>query len=128
MDWLGDLGKQTGGALQGLGDTIGDGFKWTENAAKSALPSEVHSGAHTHTAGTPPELAHTPCGFMFHLSLFVCPSNRGGIGREIGPTSCSGQGRVHQDSDCEGGQRHGCGSSTTHTPRDRRRELFCMCT
>ena len=48
MDWLGELGKQTGGALQGLGDAVGGGVKWTENAAKSALPSEVNLTAQTH--------------------------------------------------------------------------------
>ena len=41
MDWLGDLGRQTGEALQGVGTAVGDGAKWTENAAKSALPTEV---------------------------------------------------------------------------------------
>eukprot|EP00802_Teleaulax_amphioxeia_P019770 Tamp_20016.p1 GENE.Tamp_20016~~Tamp_20016.p1 ORF type:complete len:156 (-),score=43.35 Tamp_20016:698-1165(-) len=44
MDWLGDLGRQTGEALQGVGTAVGDGAKWTENAAKSALPTEVKIG------------------------------------------------------------------------------------
>jgi hypothetical protein len=71
MDWLGELGKQTGDALQGLGDAVGGGVKWTENAAKSALPSEVNLSAQTQT--TPQPSRRLSLHTNYAPSCFNCP-------------------------------------------------------
>jgi len=117
MDWLGDLGRQTGEALQGVGTAVGDGAKWTENAAKSALPTEVPACASRRQGERRALHALRRHGRPARAMRVGATATARGMGGKLA-APCAGQNRVYQDPGAEGG---GGG----HPERARRASTAC---